>query len=195
MSDLNIEQVKKVIENKSDDAGLRRYALLQLNKENAREINSLNKQSSSIDLNGIFEDDSEPVEVRSAAVTAMRKLEDPNFSTALDTMSEIENMDDPLLRSFLTSAAHPKELDTYFEVVKQILAQTKDQDIFENAIYALGVSGGEDAVRLVMQNTDKFGDTAKDSGIRWYYPNQVHRRDPYAAGHACKLIKKIRQPV
>lgn len=113
LNDLNIEQVKKVVENKSDDAGLRRYALLQLNKENSKELKAMDKQQQ-IDLNGIFEDESEPVEVRTAAVTAMRKLEDPNFSIALEKMAKIQNMNDPMLRSFLTSAAHGNELDTYF---------------------------------------------------------------------------------
>ncbi|MDM5280792.1 hypothetical protein QUF95_25915 [Paenibacillus silvae] len=161
LSGSNIEQIKTVVEDKSEDMVLRRYALLQLKTENVQEKSTFNKQSS-IDLNGIFEDSSEPVEVRSAAVTAMRRLGDPNFSNALATMAKTENMNDPLLRSFLTSAAHAKELDTYFDVVKQVVAQTEDQEIFESAIYSLGVSGGEDAVRVVMQMKDKFGGTAKD---------------------------------
>ncbi|WP_238807880.1 HEAT repeat domain-containing protein [Paenibacillus sp. EKM212P] len=157
----SLEKIKTVIENKSEDENLRRYALLQLEPQKDA---ALSAEEKSINLKAIFDDSNESVQVRSAAITAMRRLNDPHFKVVLSSLSKSENANDPLLRTLVTSAAKAGELDNYTEVVKKILNETKDEQVFESTIYALGVSGGEEAVNLVVQHQGKFKGNAEEIG-------------------------------
>ncbi|KAF6605976.1 hypothetical protein H6F38_32230, partial [Paenibacillus sp. EKM208P] len=92
----SLEKIKTVIENKSEDENLRRYALLQLEPQKDA---ALSAEEKSINLKAIFDDSNESVQVRSAAITAMRRLNDPHFKVVLSSLSKSENANDPLLRT------------------------------------------------------------------------------------------------
>ncbi|WP_043891351.1 HEAT repeat domain-containing protein [Paenibacillus sp. Aloe-11] len=157
----SLEKMKTVIENKDEDGNLRRYALLQLEPQKDPVLSTEEK---SINLKAIFDDSNESVQVRSAAITAMRRLNDPNFKVVLSSLSKSENANDPLLRTLFTSAAKVGELDDYIEVVKKILNETKDEQVFGSTIYALGISGGEEAVYLVVHHQGKFKGNTEEIG-------------------------------
>lgn len=158
------DKIKTVIEDKSEDKNLRRYALLQLEPQKNVKLSAEIAAEKPIKLKEIYDDLSEPVEVRAASITAMRRLSDPNFKVVLTSLSKSENMNDPLLRNFVTSAAKVGELDNYTEVVDKILNETKDDQVFESTIYALGIEGSEEAIKLVVEHQGKFKGNAEEVG-------------------------------
>ncbi|WP_339225806.1 hypothetical protein NYE80_08410 [Paenibacillus sp. FSL H7-0357] len=125
------DKIKTVIEDKSEDENLRRYALLQLEPQQDAKLSAEIAAEKSINLKAIYDDSSEPVEVRAASITAMRRLSDPNFKEVLASLSKSENMNDPLLRNFVTSAAKVGELDNYTEVVNKILQELQPILIYQ----------------------------------------------------------------
>ncbi|MGZ7442676.1 hypothetical protein [Paenibacillus sp. TH7-28] len=157
----SFDKIKTVIEDKSEDENLRRYALLQLQPQQDAKLSAA---SNSINLKAIYDDLSEPDGVRAASITAMRRLNDPNFEVVLTSLSQSENMNDPLLRNFVTSAAKVGELHNYIEVVSKILNETEDEQVFESTIYALGIDGSEDAVNLLVEHQGKFKGNAEEVG-------------------------------
>lgn len=158
----NIDHIQRVIHDKSEDPVLRKYALISMKASNL-ENTSIDKNGQSLNLITIFKDEQEPVEVRAAAVTAMGRLDDPNYKIALNTLAEKNtNQDKYLLRTLFVSSANNGMLEDYMGLLKETLSQTKDQEIFESAIYGLATQGGKDAVRIAMQYKDKFSGTAQD---------------------------------
>ncbi|KWX86348.1 hypothetical protein AMQ83_19410 [Paenibacillus riograndensis] len=161
---VSFDKIKTVIEDKSEDVNLRRYALLQLEPQQDAKLSAEIAVEKPINLKAIYDDSSEAVEVRAASITAMRRLNDPNFKEVLTSLSKSENMNDPLLRNFVTSAAKAGELDNYTEVVNKILNETEDEQVFASTIYALGIDPSEESVNLVVEHQGKFKGNAEEVG-------------------------------
>lgn len=160
----NVQQIKDVIQDKSENTDLRVFALKNMQADSMVQARTaMASKEQSFNLLAILQDENEPAEVRAASVTAMRKLNDPNFQTALDMLATTKGSeDDLLLRTLFTSAAHAGILENYGELVQEVLDESNDQELFESAVYAIGVQGGEDAVLTVMNSVGKFSGTGED---------------------------------
>lgn len=152
------QDIKTVIDNKSEDTQLRRYALLQL------DANSYNVQrlspGSTINLKQITEDKNEDSSVRGAALIAMSRVNDPSYDETVDNLMNSSSVDDPLIRYVVTSAAKTDDLEKYDDVIQDVLDNTSDVDIYKSTIYSLGISGGEEAVTTIVNNFGKFDERA-----------------------------------
>lgn len=156
------KHLQKVVQDKSDDHLLREYILISLKPSNLKHVDN-HEEVENFNLYSIFKDEKESVLVKAAAITAMGRLNAPNYETVLDILAENKtNQDQYLLRTLFVSAANSGKLDPYMDLVREVIRETKDQEVFGSAIYGLATQGGEEAILLSMQNTDRFSGRAND---------------------------------
>ncbi|MBC2581541.1 hypothetical protein [Clostridium sp. DJ247] len=138
-----IEDLKLIATDTSEDKNLRRYALLKLRKSG--EINHAKLQ-----LASIVNNESEPAEIRGAALTAMRRTEDPELNTSLQIIiSNADKYEGIVLRHAMVESAKNGSIKQYIHAIKKIAETTNDYEVYQSAIYALGLSGGLDEIKAI----------------------------------------------
>lgn len=162
-SEIN-ETLISLVEDKSNKAELRRYALLQMGKENSNLTAITNEkemvaefETSENRLLKIFRNDkSSPV--RGAAITALRRLKSSNLESVLnETLSAPEDFDDIIIRHAVVSAAKSNLRDEYVGQIKKIAFAKRGCEVYGSAIYALGIIGNIDAICAIADVYHQYG--------------------------------------
>ncbi len=141
---------------KEESEDIRRYALLSLRDT---WMYSNDDSGKSIILE-IFNDNTSPSEVRSAALTAMNRTSDPKFKETVDSvLSNFEDYEDLTIRHAMIELASYEGVDPleYVDMYGDIVRTTDNEDNYTSGIYALGLLGGEKSVDIIVLNYGRFG--------------------------------------
>ena len=129
-------------ENKSNDPGLRRYALLKI-RRNLKKINASEEKR----LYDVFLNKDAPDIARGAAITAMRRMESSNLEKALHAvLSNPDNYPDTVIRHAVVTAAKSGFGVSYVNNIYNIAISTTNKQLYGSSIYALGIIGGTNAI-------------------------------------------------
>jgi hypothetical protein len=149
-----IDAMLTVANNTKESAYIRRNMLLSLKAENSfsREEN-LNSE-----IFSIFKDTSAPPEVRGAAITAMHRTGDPNFEYAIqEVFNNYKEFPAKTVQSAIFEAAKTKKnQDVYIPILRKIASETDSEELYGSTILSLGICGGPDAVKAIMENCGRF---------------------------------------
>ncbi|MDP8232148.1 MAG: hypothetical protein P9L91_05700, partial [Candidatus Zophobacter franzmannii] len=139
-------------ENSSNEDFLRRYALLSLP---SKTLNNKSHKGNSRLLQ-IFQDPQAPPIVKGAVITAMRRTKDSEFEPVLKSvLINPQNYDNATIRYAVVSASKSGKGVEYIKNLKTISESTNDPKLHSSSIYALGLIGNSEAIRIIVNNYGK----------------------------------------
>lgn len=148
-----INTMMSIISDPLEKPYIRRFALLKLRKQ----PNNIELRK---ELIKIFKDENAPAEVRGASITAMRRIEDPNFQEVVDdVLNNYTNYHGEIIRYAAIEAAKSKKNKNYYtKLLSKIAKETNNKEVYGSTIFSLGIVGGPDAVKAIVDNYGRFGD-------------------------------------
>ena len=152
-----------IAENKDEQFGLRRYALLALRGDDAVADSDLggDELRGGSRLLSVYKDRTNPSDVRGSAITAMQRTHDRNLEAVVTEVLESSIDEDPIVRRHAVVAIAKAGAGNAFVVrTCTVASSTKDHDLYASSIYALGISKTPEAVSGIVSNFGRFGNSA-----------------------------------
>lgn len=147
-----------IAQDNTDNEDVRRYALHKLRKPGAfSKTTSLINNNVETELLNIYNDQAAPAKVKAAVITSMRRTGDHNFNGIVKTiLSEPEKYPTIIVRHAVIDGAKSGVAKDYINNLENLAATTQDPEIYASTVYALGIIGGQDAVKAVISLYGKY---------------------------------------
>ncbi|MHB0946251.1 MAG: hypothetical protein ACYC3B_03665 [Sedimentisphaerales bacterium] len=158
------ETLVTTAEDKSNEVVLRRYALLQIGKNNSNMI-ALKKQEKILNkvdawegrLLKLYRNEDSP-DVKGAAITAMRRSQVSNLENILsEVLTDSEDFNDIIIRHTVVSVAKSGLRDKYVSQMREIALAKNSNEVYGTTIYALGIIGNTEAICAIADAYHKHG--------------------------------------
>lgn len=148
------DAILTIANNSTESSYLRRNVLLNLIGENSFK----RQRRSQSEIIGIFKDESVSPEVRGAAITAMHRTCDPNFNYAIQEVFKDYNEFPPKTVQYavIEAAKTKNNQDIYIPILTKIAAETDDEELYGSTIFSIGICGGTEAVKSIINNYGRF---------------------------------------